>query len=118
LLLDWHSTEGEWVYKRDARVRLPWDKAVHSVDGVEYLRPQVALLYKAKHDRPKDHADLLAAHLDPAARSWLAETLDLLGHREWARIARDAGEADLDPGATGSIDQDLALGTLQRRRAT
>jgi hypothetical protein len=106
LLLDRHSTDGEWVYKRDARVRLPWDKAVHAVDGVEYLRPEVALLFKAKHDRPKDHADLLAAHLDPAARSWLAETLDLLGHREWARLTQDAGDADFDPGATGSNDQD------------
>ena len=79
---------------------------MHAVDGVEYLRPEVALLFKAKHDRPKDHADLLAARLDPAARSWLADTLGLLGHREWARLARAAGAADFDPGATGSIDQD------------
>jgi hypothetical protein len=106
LLLDRHSTDGEWVYKRDARVRLPWDKAVHAVDGVEYLRPEVALLFKAKHDRPKDHADLLAAHLDPAARSWLADTLELLGHREWARLTGLAGGADFDAGATGVIDQD------------
>ena len=106
LLLDRHSTDAEWVYKRDARVRLPWDKAAHNVDGVGHLRPEVALLFKAKHDRPKDRADLLAAQLDPSGRDWLADTLDLLGQREWARIARDAGEADLDPGAAGSIDQD------------
>ena len=37
LLLDRHSTDAEWVYKRDARVRLPWDEAVHAIDGVEYL---------------------------------------------------------------------------------
>jgi hypothetical protein len=106
LLLDRQSTDGEWVYKRDARVRLPWDEAVHAVDGVEYLRPEVALLYKAKHNRPKDRADLLAAQLDPSARSWLADTLDLLGHGEWARLARLADGADLDAGATGAIDQD------------
>ena len=106
LLIDRHSTDGEWVYKRDTRVRLPWDKAVHAIDGVEYLRPEVALLFKAKRDRPKDHADLLAARLDPAARSWLADTLELLGHREWARLTRLAGGADADAGVTGVIDQD------------
>ena len=105
-VLDRHSTDGEWVYKRDARVRLPWDKAAHTVVGVEYLRPEVALLFKAKNDRPKDRADLLAAHLDPSGRDWLAQTLDLLGHREWARLARLADGADLDAGATGAIDQD------------
>jgi hypothetical protein len=106
LLLDRHSTDAEWVYKRDARVRLPWDKAVHAIDGVEYLRPEVALLFKAKHDRPKDHADLLAARLDPAARSWLADTLDLLGHRDWARLTRLADGTGPVAGASGAIDQD------------
>jgi hypothetical protein len=92
LLLDRQSTDAEWVYKRDARVRLPWDKAVHAVGGVEYLRPELALLFKAKHDRPKDRADLLAARLDPATRRWLADTLDLLGHPEWARLTRRTKE--------------------------
>jgi hypothetical protein len=105
-VLDRHSTDAEWVYKRDARVRLPWDDAVHAIDGVEYLRPEVALLFKAKHDRPKDHADLLAARLDPAARSWLADTLDLLGHREWARLTRLADGPGLAAGASEAIDQD------------
>jgi hypothetical protein len=105
-LVDWHSTDGEWVYKRDTRVRLPWDKAAHTVEGVEYLRPEVALLFKAKHDRPKDRDDLVAAHLDRSGRDWLADTLDLLGHREWARLARLAGPADFDAGATESADQD------------
>ena len=95
----------EWAFRRDAPVRFPWHLVAHPVAGVGYLRPEVALLFKAKQDRPKDHADLLAAHLDPAARRWLAETLDLLGHREWARLTRLAGGADSDAGATGVIDQ-------------
>jgi hypothetical protein len=106
LLFDRWSTQSEWVYKRDARVRLRWDKAVHVVGGVEYLRPEVALLFKAKNDRPKDRGDLLAAHLDPSARSWLADTLDLVGHGDWARLTRRAGAADRGAGATGVIDQD------------
>ena len=105
-LIDRVSTGTEWVFKRDESVRLPWDRAAHSVAGVGHLRPEVALLFKAKHDRPKDRADLLAAHLEPSGRGWLADTLDLLGHREWAGLARAAGAADFDPGATGSIDQD------------
>src|SRR3984885_9854447 len=82
-LLDRYSTDDEWVYKRDPRGRLPLHRAVHTVGAVEYLRPELALLFKAKNDRPKDRADLLAAHLDPSGRDWLAETLDLQGQREW-----------------------------------
>jgi len=106
LLVDLHSTGDEWVYKRDPRVRLPWDRAAHVVDGVGLLRPEVALLFKAKNDRPKDRADLLAAQLDPSGRDWLADTLDLLGQHDWARIARADGAEDLGPGATGPTDQD------------
>jgi hypothetical protein len=108
-LLDRLSTGEEWVYKRDARVRLPWDRAVHTIGGVEYLRPEVALLFKAANDRPKDRADLLAARLDPAGRDWLAGTLDLLGHDEWARLTRLrqptglTGATDFGTGATEAL---------------
>jgi hypothetical protein len=108
LLLDRWSTDREWVCKRDPRVRLPWDRATQTVDGVEYLRPEVALVFKARQNRPKDRADLLAARLDPESRDWLAQTLDLLGHPEWAQLAREGGQPDPGAGATGRIDQDLA----------
>jgi hypothetical protein len=110
-VFDLHSTHDEWVYKRDPRVRLPWQRAVHTVGAVAYLRPELALLFKAKHDRPKDRADLLAANLDPSGRAWLADTLDLLGHDEWARLTRSAEATDSDAdaaeaaaGATELID--------------
>ena len=35
-----------------------------------------------------------------------SDTLDLLGHQEWARLTRLAGGAEFDAGATGVIDQD------------
>lgn len=88
-LIDRGSTDEEWVFKRDASVRLPWDQATHTVDGVGCLRPEVALLFKAKLDRPKDRADLLAAGLAPARRTWLAGTLEKLGYHEWAELARE-----------------------------
>jgi hypothetical protein len=107
-LLDRYSTDDEWVYKRDPRVRLPWQRAVHSAGGVEYLRPELALLFKAKNDRPKDRADLLAARLDQSGRAWLADTLDQQGHDEWARLTRSGttsdSDADVTEGAAGATE--------------
>ena len=80
--------DDEWVFKKDDRVRVPWDRALHDVGGIRYLRPELALLHKAHLDRPKDRADLAAAALDPDSRAWLVATLDLLGHHEWAALAR------------------------------
>lgn len=87
ILLD--PSGDEWVFKRDVSVRLPWDRAVQTVAGVNYLRPEVALLYKAQMDRPKDRDDLAAAAIDPAGREWLPVTLDRLGYDAWARLARN-----------------------------
>jgi hypothetical protein len=43
-------------------------------------------LHKARLDRPEDRADLAAARLDPGGRTWLAETLAMLGHHSWAQL--------------------------------
>lgn len=84
----------EWVFKRDERIRLPWQRALHTVDGIPYLRPELALLHKAHLDRPKNRADLAAARLDPHARAWLADTLEQLGQHSWADLTRTgAGRA-------------------------
>lgn len=87
-----HRGEDEWVFKKDTSVRLRWERALHTVDGVTYLRPELALLHKAHLDRPKDRADLAAAVLGPQARAWLVATLDRLGHHAWARAARAHGD--------------------------
>lgn len=83
LLLD-RSTDDVWVFKKDRSLRLPWDRALHLVDGILYLRPELALLHKAHLDRVKDRADLEAAALNPEARDWLAATLEQRGYTEWA----------------------------------
>ena len=83
-----HKSVHEWVFKKDDRVRLPWDQALHEVDGVRYLRPEVALLHKAHLNRSKDREDLSAAVLTADGRSWLARTLETLGHTGWARVVR------------------------------
>jgi hypothetical protein len=86
LVLD-RSTD-EWTYKRDTRIRVPWQRALHLVNGIPYLRPEIALLHKAHLNRPKDRADLAAAQLDPDARAWLASTLQQLGYDSWAHQTR------------------------------
>lgn len=90
ILLD--SSGDEWVYKHDASVRLPWQQVLHAVDGISYLRPEIALLHKSHLDRPKDREDLAAARIEPHARAWLAETLDKLGRSQWADLVRAGGK--------------------------
>jgi hypothetical protein len=83
LLLD--RSGDEWVFKRDERIRVPWERALHSVQGISYLRPEIALLHKAHLDRPKDREDLAVAQLDADGRAWLAQTLEQLGRHSWAQ---------------------------------
>jgi hypothetical protein len=87
-LVDRASTAEEWVFKRDHSVRVPWDRALHQLGGVTYLRPELALLFKAGQDREKDREDLAAARLTPEGRRWLAATLERLGYTTWAELTR------------------------------
>jgi hypothetical protein len=86
-------TEGDdWVYKKDARIRVPMDQAVLTSDGVPYLAPQIVLLHKAHLCRPKDEADLDATlpFLSGSARTWLRDAVALAQPASpWnARLAR------------------------------
>lgn len=87
-----HSrTDGDdWVYKRDERVRRPLEDVVRiGPDGVPYEAPEVTLLHKAPHARDKDVADLerVWPTLDPAARTWLRESV-ALAHPDSEWVAR------------------------------
>jgi hypothetical protein len=80
-----------WVCRRDESIRLGYDELIErTADGIPYLRPDVALLFKAKHARPKDDGDFAAAlpRLDGERRAWLRETLELVhpGHRWLAEL--------------------------------
>ena len=69
------------------------DAILRTSDGIPYLRPEIVLLTKAKHEREKDEADLAATlpTLDGRARAWLTDAIGLVhpGHRWLDRI--DAG---------------------------
>ncbi|MDX6424162.1 MAG: hypothetical protein QOI67_1633 [Gaiellaceae bacterium] len=84
-----------WVCRRDESIRLPYDRVFDRTnDGIPYGRPEIILLFKAKHARPKDDEDFAAVLplLGPAQRRWLAEALELVhpGHR-WLPDLSEAG---------------------------
>jgi hypothetical protein len=72
--------DGEtWICRRDETIRFPYDQIiVTSPAGVPYLVPEIVLLFKAKHRRPKDQADFdgVLPLLDATRREWLADALE------------------------------------------
>ena len=77
-----------WICRRDESIRLPYSHVIeHTEDGIPYCRPEIVLLFKAKHSQLErnelDFADTLP-HLDAARRAWLSKALARVhpGH-EW-----------------------------------
>ena len=67
-----------WVYRREAGLEAPRSQMTGCTpDGIPFVAPQVALLFKAKARRDKDEADFARAapRLDVKARCWLADAL-------------------------------------------
>ena len=67
-----------WICRRDETIRFPYGDIIHHThDGVPYLAPELVLLFKAKHVRPKDQADFdgTVPHMTRAQRGTLAELL-------------------------------------------
>ncbi|WP_345639357.1 nucleotidyltransferase domain-containing protein [Rugosimonospora acidiphila] len=84
--------DGEtWICRHDPTIRLPYREIIHhTADGIPYLAPELVLLFKARHARPKDQADFDAVvpHLTLAGRTTLAELLARAhpGHRWLANL--------------------------------
>ncbi|MFL5926122.1 MAG: nucleotidyltransferase domain-containing protein [Gaiellaceae bacterium] len=71
--------EHGWVARRNDTIRLPYDEVIlETADGIPYERPEVVLLFKAKHARAKDEADLAAVlpHLSTDRRRLLADWIE------------------------------------------
>lgn len=67
-----------WICSSDRHIHRPYDDAVtHTADGIPYLRPELVLLYKGLHTRPKDQVDFEATAplLSADDRTWLAGAL-------------------------------------------
>jgi uncharacterized protein (DUF952 family) len=85
------SRAGRWVFRRHPTIDRPLRHVgAATQDGVPFVRPEIALLFKAKATRFKDQRDFdrVLPCLDDAARSWLASALKEAhpGHAWRARL--------------------------------
>jgi hypothetical protein len=81
------GTDRVWVYRRDPRLQLPWDRAVIDVDGIPTGAPEVQLVWKALRPRPEDDADKDAVlpELSDEARAWWEHAiLTIHPHSSWS----------------------------------
>jgi hypothetical protein len=69
--------DGRWVSRREPSFVAPLDQVTWELDEILYLRPEIALAFKAKLTRPKDERDfaVTAPLLGDAARLWLGAYL-------------------------------------------
>ena len=79
-----------WICRRDSSIRRQYADVVRRTeDDVPYVAPEIALLFKARHRRPKDERDLRAVlpAMDDDARVWLADALQRVhpGH-DWLEL--------------------------------
>lgn len=69
-----------WICRRDPAIRLPYEDVIErTADGIPYGRPEIVLLFKAKHAaQPKNRADFEATlpRLDVRRREWLHGALE------------------------------------------
>jgi RimJ/RimL family protein N-acetyltransferase len=76
-----------WLCRRDESIRLPYERVIANTDdGIPYGRPEIVLLFKARHahrDRDQADFDAVVPRLDPEQRRWLADSLERVhpGHR-------------------------------------
>lgn len=80
-----------WICRHDETIRFPYREIIrHTQDGIPYLMPELVLLFKAKHARPKDEADFegTISHLSADQRRTLTELIahTYPGHRWLAEL--------------------------------
>ena len=68
-----------WIARRDETIAMPYGEVIErTADGIPYGRPEIVLLFKARHahidKNERDFTDTLP-QLDPARRRWLAGAL-------------------------------------------
>lgn len=92
-------TDGDdWLYRRDRRIRRPIAEfGTQNADGVPYIRPEIALLYKSNKpalDRNAQDFEVALPALSPPERAWLRNALAVIdpAHPWLARLnANGAG---------------------------
>jgi hypothetical protein len=81
LELLFEESEGKrWAYRRNSSIGLNVaDLGRRDAYGIQFIRPEVTLLYKSKAPRPVDETDFLYAlpRLDVAQKGWLSGALHM-----------------------------------------
>ena len=75
------SIDGKWQSKRNADHVAELDDVTWvAADGVRYLNAEIVLLFKARHNRPKDRLDFDRARplLSAEKQAWLVEEISKL----------------------------------------
>jgi len=71
-----------WICRRDPVIRLPYAQLIErTAEGIPYGRPEVILLFKAKHSHEeKNRRDLRMTlpALEPERRTWLRRALEIV----------------------------------------
>jgi hypothetical protein len=85
------SDGATWICRRDPTIRLPYAELLErTAEGIPFVRPDVVLLFKAKHVREKDEQDFAAVlpRLDSMRTQWLRTALERVhpGHRWLERL--------------------------------
>ena len=97
LLNEQDRQTGEWVYRRDPRIRLPIGAAFCGDWALRYLAPEIVLLYKSKAPSAKDDVDFESVRpfLRARQRAWLRDALSLTapGHRWGAATTSESTRA-------------------------
>jgi hypothetical protein len=87
--------DGDWIFRRDPRIRRPLADVIdRTADGIPYLAPEVALLFKANAPRPKDEADFVRSLpvLTPIRITWLRSALGMAyPEHQWLSQLSTAG---------------------------
>jgi len=86
LLNEVNRATGEWLFRRDLRVRRSVDAVFSMGRGTPHLAPEVVLLYKSKEPGAKDEADFAVAiaGMTSEQREWLREAIERTDeHHPW-----------------------------------
>jgi hypothetical protein len=81
------SDGDSWICRREPAIRMPYEQLIEwTDDGIPYGRPEVVLLFKAKHAHmEKNERDFAVTlpRLDAERRAWLRDALERVhpGHR-------------------------------------